>query len=80
MFLNDLPGISPNREIDFGINLLLNTYPISIPLYRMALTEMRKLKKQLKNLLDMFFICSSVSLWSAPMLLCVRRMVFFGCV
>ena len=41
LFPNDLLGIPPNREIDFGIDLLSNTHPISIPPYRMALTELR---------------------------------------
>ena len=36
VFPNDLPGIPPEREIDFGIDLLLDTNPISIPPYCMA--------------------------------------------
>ena len=33
VFPNDLPGIPPEREIDFDIDLLPDTEPISIPLY-----------------------------------------------
>ncbi|XP_059315770.1 uncharacterized protein LOC132066481 [Lycium ferocissimum] len=36
VFPEDLPGIPPDREIEFGIDLLLGTKPISIPPYRMA--------------------------------------------
>src|SRR5688572_32406654 len=37
VFPEDLPGIPPEREIYFGIELLPDTNPISIPPYRMAL-------------------------------------------
>lgn len=53
VFPDDLPGIPPEWEIDFGIDLLPNTQPISIPPYRMALVE---LKEQLNDLLDKGFI------------------------
>ena len=36
VFLNDLLEIPPEQEIDFGIDLLSDTNPISIPLYRIA--------------------------------------------
>ncbi|MCF7184034.1 hypothetical protein L3H42_11085, partial [Corynebacterium sp. MC-13] len=36
VFLEDLPGVPLDREIDFGIDVLLDTQPISIPPYRMA--------------------------------------------
>ncbi|XP_070036782.1 uncharacterized protein [Nicotiana tomentosiformis] len=36
VFPADLPGMLPDRDIDFGIDLLLGTQPISIPPYRMA--------------------------------------------
>ena len=51
VFANDLPGIPPRWEIDFGINLLPDTNPISISPYRMAPTESKELKSQLKDLL-----------------------------
>ncbi|KAH0695173.1 hypothetical protein KY285_022270 [Solanum tuberosum] len=51
-FLEDLPRVSPEREIDFGTDLLPYTQPISIPPYRMAPTELKELKEQLKDLLD----------------------------
>ncbi|WMV33599.1 hypothetical protein MTR67_026984 [Solanum verrucosum] len=47
MFPNDLPGISPDRDIDFCIDLELGTRLISIPPYRMAPAELRELKAQI---------------------------------
>ncbi|KAF3680008.1 hypothetical protein FXO37_03563 [Capsicum annuum] len=67
-FDDDLPRIPPDREIEFGIDLLLNTQPISIPPYRMAPTELKELKEQLKDLLDKSFIRPSVSPWGTPVL------------
>ncbi|KAF3665948.1 putative LRR receptor-like serine/threonine-protein kinase-like [Capsicum annuum] len=55
-FPDDLPGIPSDRETNFGIDLLLNTQAISILTYRMALTELKELKEQLKDLLDKCFI------------------------
>ena len=43
-FPNDLTGVSPEREIDFGIVLTLDTYPISISPFRMAPIELKELK------------------------------------
>ena len=56
----------PDREIDFGIDLLLDTRPIFSPPYRMAPAEQKELKEQLENLLDKSFIRPSVSPWGAP--------------
>nr|XP_009758075.1 PREDICTED: uncharacterized protein LOC104210804 [Nicotiana sylvestris] len=42
VFPEDLFGIPTDREIDFGIDLLSGTKPISIPPYRMAPTEGRR--------------------------------------
>ena len=80
VFLDELPGIPPDREIDFGIDVLPDTQPISIPPYRMAPAELRELKDHLKDLLGKGFIRPSVSPWSAPILLSERRMGRSGCV
>ncbi|XP_070022084.1 classical arabinogalactan protein 9-like [Nicotiana sylvestris] len=60
VFPADLPDMPPNRDIDFGIDLLLGTQPIFIPPYPMAPSE---LKDQLQELLDNCFIWPSVSPW-----------------
>ncbi|XP_070009647.1 uncharacterized protein [Nicotiana sylvestris] len=55
----DLLGMPPDRDIDFGIDLLPGTQPIFIPPYRMPPPE---LKDQLQELFDKGFIRPSVSL------------------
>ena len=45
VFPNELPGIPPDREVEFGIDLLLGTQPISIPPYRMVLVELKELNE-----------------------------------
>ncbi|XP_070020167.1 uncharacterized protein [Nicotiana sylvestris] len=62
IFSDELPGIPPEREIDFGIDLLPRTQPISILPYRMAPAELKELKEQLKDLLEKSFIRPSTSL------------------
>ena len=57
-----------NREIEFSIDLLPSTAPISKAPYRMALTELKELKEQLVELLDKGFIRPSASPWGAPVL------------
>jgi len=70
VFLADLPGMPPGRDIDFGIDLLPGTQPISIPPYYMAPLE---LKDQLQELLDKGFIQPSVSPWGAPVLFVKKK-------
>ena len=48
--------------------LLLGSTPVSIPLYRMAPTELKELKIQLQDLVDKSFIRPSVSHLGAPVL------------
>ncbi|XP_070026264.1 uncharacterized protein [Nicotiana sylvestris] len=65
VFPVDLSDMLPDRDIDFGIYLVLGTQPISIMLYRMALAELKELTKKLQELLDKGFIRPSVSPWGA---------------
>ncbi|XP_070025911.1 uncharacterized protein [Nicotiana sylvestris] len=45
VFPADLPGMPPDRDIDFCIDLVPGTRPIFIPTYRMALPELKELKE-----------------------------------
>jgi hypothetical protein len=45
VFLEELPGIPPDREVEFVIDLLLGTTPISKRPYRMSVEELKELKK-----------------------------------
>ena len=44
VFPDDIAGLPPNREVEFIIDLIPGTEPISIPPYRMAPAELRELK------------------------------------
>ena len=68
VFLEDLPGLPLEREVEFTINLAPGTAPISKAPYRMAPMELKELKIQLQELLDKGFIRPSVSPWGAPIL------------
>jgi len=52
VFLEDISSLLPEQEIDFSIDLVLGTGPISIVPYRMSTIELVELKKQLEELLD----------------------------
>src|SRR5262249_14519100 len=73
VFSDDLPGLPPAREVDFAIELVPGTGPISKAPYRMAPAELAKLKKQLQDLLDKGLIRPSVSPWGAPVLFVKKK-------
>lgn len=52
VFPDEISGLHPKREIEFEINLILGAYHVSIAPYRMTLTELDDLKKQLEDLLE----------------------------
>ncbi|KAB2612156.1 S ribonuclease [Pyrus ussuriensis x Pyrus communis] len=60
--------VIPNRDMEFTIELLPGTNPISLTPYRMAPAELRELKVQLQELVDKGFIQPSTSPWGAPVL------------
>ena len=66
VFSNELPGDLIDREIEFTIDVVLGTQPISKTPYRMSTSELKELKTQLQELLDKKFIRPSTSPWSAP--------------
>jgi hypothetical protein len=68
VFPDELPGMPPDRDIEFAIELQPGTAPISKRPYRMPPAELAELKKQLQELLDKGFICPSTSLWGCPAL------------
>ncbi|KAL0539443.1 hypothetical protein IC582_023655 [Cucumis melo] len=73
VFLDELPGLPPPREVDFAIELEPGTAPISKAPYRMAPAELKELKVQLQELLDKGFIRPSVSPWGAPVLFVKKK-------
>ena len=67
------PRLPPDQELEFSINLLSGSAPISIPPYRMVPTELQELKMQLQDLVDKGFIQSSVSLCGTPALFVKKK-------
>jgi hypothetical protein len=56
VFPDELPGLPLDRDIEFGIELVLGTAPILRRPYRMPPDELTELKKQLEDLLKKGFI------------------------
>nr|GEU92730.1 retrotransposon protein, putative, Ty3-gypsy subclass [Tanacetum cinerariifolium] len=73
VFPKELPGIPPEREVEFGIQLILGTQPISKALYHMAPIELKELKEKLQELLDLGYIHLSVSPWGALVLFVKKK-------
>nr|GEU85785.1 putative reverse transcriptase domain-containing protein [Tanacetum cinerariifolium] len=73
VFLEELPGILPEREVEIGIELISGTQPISKAPYRIAMIELKELKEQLKELLDLGFIRPSVSPYGAFVLFVKKK-------
>ena len=65
VFPEELPGMPPDRNIEFLIELLLGTGPISERPYRMPTKDLEEIKKHIKELLDKGYIHPSFSLASA---------------
>ena len=55
VFSEEIPDLPPIREIDFTIEVMPETAPISKAPYRMAPTKLRELKVQFLDLLDKGF-------------------------
>ncbi|KZV14332.1 hypothetical protein F511_43689 [Dorcoceras hygrometricum] len=68
VFPDEIPGLPPYREVDFSIELMPGTQPISKAPYRMAPIELKELKEQLEDVLAKEYIRPSVSPWGAPVL------------
>ena len=80
VFPEDLPGMPPNHNVEFAIELQPGTTPISRRPYRMPRNELVELKKQLQELLDKGYIHPSTSPLGCPALLLKRRIKVSYCV
>ncbi|KAI3786549.1 hypothetical protein L1987_40309 [Smallanthus sonchifolius] len=61
VFLEDFPGIPPDIEIEFRIDLVPDAQPVAKALYRLAPVEMKELMAQLDELLEKGFMQLSIS-------------------
>jgi hypothetical protein len=73
VFPDELPGMPPDRDIEFAIELQPRTAPISKRPYRMPPAELAELKKQLQEFLDKGFIRPSTSPWGCPALFVKKK-------
>lgn len=73
VFLYVLPGMPPDRDIEFIIELQPGTAPISKRPYRMTPKELAELKIQLQELLDKGFIGPNASPWGCPALFVKKK-------
>ena len=73
VFLEELPRVPSEREVDLSIEVLQGTTLISRAPYRMAPTELKELKTQLQELLDIGFIRPSVSPLGVPVLFVKKK-------
>jgi hypothetical protein len=73
VFLKELPGMPPNRDIEFVIELKPGTAPIYKTPFRMTTPELAELKEHIKELLEKGFICPSSSPWGAPVIFVSKK-------
>jgi hypothetical protein len=73
VFLEELPGMPPDREVEFVIDLLPGTTPISKRPYKMSVEELKELKKQLTELQEAGYIRPSSSPWGALVLFVQKK-------
>ncbi|KAD2126026.1 hypothetical protein E3N88_41805 [Mikania micrantha] len=73
VFPEELPGLPPEREIEFQIDLVPGAQPVAKAPYRLAPNEMKEMMTQLQELLDKGFIRPSVSPWGAPVLFVKKK-------
>jgi hypothetical protein len=73
VFPDDLPGMPPDRDIGFSIDLLPGITPIAKRPYRMAPVEHEEVKKTIDELLAKGYIHRSFSPWAFPVLLVEKK-------
>jgi hypothetical protein len=73
VFPEELPGMPPDRDIEFVIVLKPGTTPIYKTPYRMATPELAELKEHVKEFLEKGFIHPISSPWGAPMIFVPKK-------
>ena len=72
-------GVSSDRIVEFFIDIILRTTPISRAPYRMAPIELAILKEQLQEYSNKGLIRSALHLWEHKCCLQIKRMVVRSC-
>jgi hypothetical protein len=73
VFPDDLPGMPPDRDVEFTIELQPDTTSISRCPYKITLMELAELKVQLNELMDKGFIHPCSSPWGCPTLFVKKK-------
>ncbi|GKC40670.1 putative reverse transcriptase domain-containing protein, partial [Tanacetum coccineum] len=73
VFLKDLLGLPPQRQVEFRIDLVLGATPVTKSPYHLAPLKMQELSGQLQELQDKGFIRPSLSPWGAPVLFVKKK-------
>ena len=73
VFPEDLPGMPPDRDIEFVIDLVPGTTPISKSPYRMPADELVEMKKRIGELLEKGFVRPSSSPWGCPAIFVTKK-------
>jgi len=73
VFPEELPRLPPDREVEFAIELIPGTVPISRRPYRMPPNELAELKNQLRELLDKGFMWPSSFEWGCSALFVKKK-------
>jgi hypothetical protein len=73
VFPDELPGMPPDRDIEFVIELKPGTVPIYKIPFRMTTPELAELKEHIRQLVEKGFICPSSSPWGAPVIFVPKK-------
>jgi hypothetical protein len=73
VFPEELPRMPLDREVEFVIDLLPGTTPVSKRPYKMSVEELKELKKKLTELEEAGYIHSSSSPWGASVLFVQKK-------
>ncbi|GKB28609.1 putative reverse transcriptase domain-containing protein [Tanacetum coccineum] len=73
VFLEDLPGLPPARQVEFQIDLVLGAAPVAPAPYQLAPAKMQELSTQLQELSEKGFIRPSSSPWGALVLFVKKK-------
>jgi hypothetical protein len=73
VFPEELPGMPPERKVEFAIELIPGTSPISKRAYQVSGPELVELKKEIDELLEKGYIRPITSPWAAPVLFVEKK-------
>jgi hypothetical protein len=73
VFPEELPGMPPDQDIEFVIELKPGTAPIYKTPFRMTTPKLAELKEHIRELLEKGFICFSSSPWGAPVIFVPKK-------